>query len=62
MMLLLAYLHVDVPLGFEALGALFTGFLHTLSTMGLTEVDIYLLHDVWKGIHKVVAIDTLLCQ
>ena len=62
MMLLLAYLHVDVPLDFEALGALFTGSLHTLSTTGLTEVDIDLLHDVWKGIHKVVAIDTLLCQ
>ena len=31
MMLLLAYLHVDdVPLGFEDLGALFTGSLHAI--------------------------------
>ena len=61
-MLLLAYLHVDVPLGFEALGALFTGSLHVLSTTGLTEVDTDPLHGVWKSIHKVTAIGTLLCR
>ena len=61
-MLLLAYLHVDVPLDFEALGALFTGSLHALSTTGPTEVDKDPLLGVWKSIHKVVAIGTLLYQ
>ena len=38
LLLLLVYLHVDVPLDFEGLGTFFTGSLHALSTIGLTEV------------------------
>ena len=62
MILLLAYLHIDVPLDFEALGALFTGSMHALLATGPTEVDNDPLHGVWKSIHKVVAIGTLLYQ
>ena len=62
LLLLLAYLHVDVPLDLEGLGTFFTGFLHALSTNGLTEVDTDPLHGVWKSIHKVTAIGTLLCR
>ena len=62
MMLLIAYLHVDVPLGFEALGTFFTASVHALSTTGLREVDNDTLHGVWKSIHKVTAIGTLLCR
>ena len=39
MMLLIVYLHVDVPLDFEALGTFFTASVHALSTTGLREVD-----------------------
>ena len=62
LLLLLTYLHVDVPLDFEDLGVFFTGSLHALSTTGLTEVDNDLLCGVWKSIHKAVAINTLLCR
>ena len=62
LLLLLAYLHVDVPLDFEGLGAFFPDSLHALSTMGLSEVDNDLLYGVRKSIHKVVVINTLLCR
>ena len=63
LLLLLAYIPaVDVPLDFEGLGAFFTGSLHALSTTGLMEVDNDLLYGVRKSIHKVVAINTLLCR
>ena len=39
LLLLLVYLHVDVPVDFEGLDMFFTGSLHALSTTGLTEVD-----------------------
>ena len=49
LLLLLAYLHVDVPVDFEALEALFTGSLYALSTTGLTEIDNDPLNGVWKS-------------
>ena len=62
MILLLAYLYVDASLDLEALGTFFTASLLALSTNGLTEVDTDPLHGVWKSIHKVTAIGTLLCR